>query len=219
MAEELISKKEVLEQTGISYGQFYRWKRMGIIPESWFVRKSTFTGQETFLPKEKILERIEKIKELKDKYSLEELAELFSPELAEAGFSAEEVARMGWLSDEVRHYYAAVRKAKGPYSFKEIFYLAVIERLREQELAPEELELAIATLLEHEFEAREGQPWHLAVARKGLDSKLFITKVKPTMSFCLIFTECLLDPQTKVVAEVDLNRVLEELKLKLRGVH
>jgi predicted DNA-binding transcriptional regulator AlpA len=32
--EELISKKEVLELTGISYGQFYRWKREGLIPES-----------------------------------------------------------------------------------------------------------------------------------------------------------------------------------------
>lgn len=218
MPEELIAKKEVLERTGITYGQFYRWKRMGIIPESWFVRKSTFTGQEAFLPKEKILERIAKIKELKDQYSLDELAKLFSPELVETGFAAEEVARMDWLSDEVRRYYAAVRKAKGPYSFKEIFYLAVIEHLRQQDLAPEELELAIATLLEHGFEAKEGQPRNLVVARKELDSKLLITKVKPTVSFCLIFNECLLDPQTKVAAQVELNRVLEELKLKLRGV-
>lgn len=218
MPEELIAKKEVLEQTGITYGQFYRWKRKGIIPEAWFIRKSTFTGQETFLPKEKILERIAKIKELKDRYSLDELAELFSPELAGAGFSAEELARMDWLSEEVRRYYAAVRTAKGPYSFKEVFYLGVIERLRQKELAPEELELALSTLVKHGFEAQEGQPRSLAVARKELDGKLFITKVKPTVSFCLIFNECLLDPQTKVVAQVDLNQVLEELKIKLRGV-
>ena len=38
--EELISKKELLEQTGISYGQLYRWKRKNIIPEEWLDRKS-----------------------------------------------------------------------------------------------------------------------------------------------------------------------------------
>lgn len=50
MDEDLISKKDLLEQTGISYGQLYRWKRKNLIPEDWFIRKSTFTGQETFSP-------------------------------------------------------------------------------------------------------------------------------------------------------------------------
>lgn len=48
MEEQLISKKELLEETSISYGQLYRWKRKNLIPEEWFIRKSTFTGQETF---------------------------------------------------------------------------------------------------------------------------------------------------------------------------
>lgn len=48
MEEELISKKDLLDETGISYGQLYRWKRKQLIPEEWFIRKSTFTGQETF---------------------------------------------------------------------------------------------------------------------------------------------------------------------------
>ncbi|MCL2486473.1 MAG: YhbD family protein, partial [Oscillospiraceae bacterium] len=34
--EGLISKKDLLEFTGISYGQLYRWKREGLIPEEWF---------------------------------------------------------------------------------------------------------------------------------------------------------------------------------------
>ena len=67
----MISKNEVLKRTGISYGQFYRWKRKGLIPEAWFNRRSTFTGQETFLPQEKILERIRRINELKDDHSLD----------------------------------------------------------------------------------------------------------------------------------------------------
>lgn len=78
MHEELISKKDLLIQTGISYGQLYRWKRKNIIPEEWFIKKSVPTGQETFFPKDKILERINKILELKDEVSLDELANRFS---------------------------------------------------------------------------------------------------------------------------------------------
>lgn len=78
MHEELISKKDLLIQTGISYGQLYRWKRKNIIPEEWFIKKSVSTGQETFFPKDKILERINKILELKDELSLDELANRFS---------------------------------------------------------------------------------------------------------------------------------------------
>ena len=54
MDEELISKKELLETFGISYGALYRWKRMGLIPEAWFLRRSTSTGQETFFRRDQI---------------------------------------------------------------------------------------------------------------------------------------------------------------------
>ena len=73
--DELISKKEVLETYGISYGALYRWKRMGLIPEEWFVKKSAVTGQETFFNKAAICERIETILSLKDTLSLEDIAE------------------------------------------------------------------------------------------------------------------------------------------------
>ena len=69
MEEILISKKELLAITGISYGQLYRWKRKNLIPEDWFIKKSSFTGQETFFPKDKILDRIDKIIEMKENIS------------------------------------------------------------------------------------------------------------------------------------------------------
>ena len=34
MDPNYISKKELLELYGISYGALYRWKRMGLIPEA-----------------------------------------------------------------------------------------------------------------------------------------------------------------------------------------
>ena len=67
-----ISKRELLEMFGVSYGALYRWKRMGLIPEDWFIRKSTSTGQETFFRREQIIPRMELIQERGA--SLEELA-------------------------------------------------------------------------------------------------------------------------------------------------
>ena len=78
MEQELISKKELLELYGISYGALYRWKRKGLIPEDWFIKKSTVTRQETFFPRGLICERMELIQKQKDDTSLEELSKQFS---------------------------------------------------------------------------------------------------------------------------------------------
>ncbi len=83
----LISKKDLLAVTGISYGQLYRWKRERLIPEEWFIKQSSYTGQETFFPREQILSRVKSILELKDNYSLEELAKILSPEASVAQIS------------------------------------------------------------------------------------------------------------------------------------
>ena len=72
MDQNLISKKELLNMYSISYGALYRWKRMGLIPEDWFLRRSAPTGQETFFRREQIIPRMELI--LERGASLEELA-------------------------------------------------------------------------------------------------------------------------------------------------
>ena len=72
--EDLISKRELLEKYGISYGALYRWKRMGLIPEEWFLRRATPTGQETFFHRGQICPRVELIR-ARGEVSLESLAE------------------------------------------------------------------------------------------------------------------------------------------------
>lgn len=47
---------------------------MGLIPDDWLVKKSTYTGQETFFDEEQICERVEAIISKKDSVSLEEIA-------------------------------------------------------------------------------------------------------------------------------------------------
>ena len=78
--ENLVSKKNLLEKYSISYGALYRWKRKGLIPEEWFIKKSTSTGQETFFPKDLIFERVEMILSKKEDVLLDELAEKISGE-------------------------------------------------------------------------------------------------------------------------------------------
>ena len=78
--ENLVSKKQLLEKYSISYGALYRWKRKGLIPEEWFIKKSTSTGQETFIPKDLIFERVELILAKKEDVLLDELAEKISGE-------------------------------------------------------------------------------------------------------------------------------------------
>ncbi len=72
--EKLISKKALLEKYGMSYGALYRWKRQGLIPEEWFIKKATVTGQETFFPEALITERVERILSEKSEQDLAALA-------------------------------------------------------------------------------------------------------------------------------------------------
>lgn len=75
---EHMSKKELLKVTDISYGQLYRWKRAGLIPEEWFIKRSSYTGQETVFPKDSIVERILLIQDLKSKMSHEQIADMLA---------------------------------------------------------------------------------------------------------------------------------------------
>lgn len=86
----MISKKDLLKEMNISYGQLYRWKREGLIPDEWFNKQAVSTGQETFFKRNLIIPRIKKILELKDKYQLEELKEFFNPSIEGRKFSLRE---------------------------------------------------------------------------------------------------------------------------------
>ena len=69
-----------MERYNISYGALYRWKRKGLIPDEWFIKKSTVTGQETFFPEKLVCERVELIIDKKEDVLLDELAKEISGE-------------------------------------------------------------------------------------------------------------------------------------------
>jgi len=123
----LISKKDLLAITGISYGQLYRWKRERLIPEEWFIKQSAYTGQETFFPREQILSRIKSILELKDNYSLEELSKILSPETSIAKISINDLQDMNEIDKGLLNIMPQVY-GKDEYDFFDIAFIIAISK-------------------------------------------------------------------------------------------
>jgi hypothetical protein len=208
MAQDgMISKSEILERTGITYGQFYRWKRMGLIPETWFHRQSTFTGQETFLPRAKVLERIDRINDLKADHSLDEIAAMLSPDLVRKTYPIAEVEEMDWLSKQAVHLFRGVRSGAGTFAFDELVFIGVVGRLQDRgDLVQEQIALAARCLLAS-FEALGAAgDRHLTVARRNSVSNTVLHSGR-----------CYFDPGTEILATVDLDGVVEDVKLNLEG--
>ncbi|MDP4095035.1 MAG: DUF4004 family protein [Bacillota bacterium] len=124
---DLISKKELLTVTGISYGQLYRWKRERLIPEEWFIKQSSFTGQETFFPKEQILKRVSSIIELKDTCSLEELAKILTFETS-ATISGDKLKNICELDENFIKLLSGIDK-KVNYRAMDIAFLTMVKEV------------------------------------------------------------------------------------------
>lgn len=129
MHEELISKKDLLALMGISYGQLYRWKRKNLIPEEWFIKKSVSTGQETFFPREKIIERVNTIIELKDDASLDELAEKFSNEIKNIYLRREYIVERNIVSETILNMFDAFVGREENYNEVTLFTLLIYKEL------------------------------------------------------------------------------------------
>ncbi len=206
MENDLVSKKELLELTGISYGQLYRWKRKMLIPEEWFVRKSTFTGQETFFPRDKILARIEKIKNMKDDASLDELADLLSPNPSDVEVGKDMLVKEKVVSEISMDIFAQVLGIPEVFDFQKTLYAYLVDKiLSSGEASAEEGKIILKTLAES-FPAFEGKQCDL----------LFVRKLG--VSFCLLIEgqrQVSLDPGAKLVTRMSIPGVVEELKTKL----
>lgn len=129
--EDVISKKELLKATGISYGQLYRWKRELLIPEEWFMKQASSTGQETFFPRDKVLQRIKRILELKDSYSLEELAGMLSPEIVDRQFLEEELEQFEEIDIQVAAMFMDVLE-KDIFRFREIIAMVAFTQVKQE---------------------------------------------------------------------------------------
>ncbi|CAI8849306.1 MULTISPECIES: YhbD family protein [Bacillus] len=206
MSTDLISKKDLLELTGISYGQLYRWKRKNLIPEDWFVRKSTFTGQETFFPKEKILERIDKIQTMKEDLSLDELANMFSPSVTEVSLTKEDMIRKGIASEPVVQFFIEQTNKPVEFQFVDILYVYILEELLQSgEISLEEGKMILQVLHEH-YEIMKQKNSELVVVRKlGIATCFLVSNVE----------DLFFEKGTKIVVRLTIMQYTEALKSKL----
>ncbi|ASB90392.1 YhbD family protein [Bacillus sonorensis] len=200
--DDLISKKELLDLTSISYGQLYRWKRKNLIPEEWFIRKSTFTGQETFFPKADILNRIKKIQSMKENLSLDEMAEMFSPKLDKLDISRGELLEKGLISEAVMSFFVEnTNKRNDSFGLGEVLAVYVLEGLLQSgEINLEEGKMVLEVVL----------------ANSAKNSGRLIVLRKLGVATCIIAEgDIVFEKAVKVVADISLSEAGEELKTKL----
>ena len=206
MEAELISKKELLELADISYGQLYRWKRKMLIPEDWFIRKSTFTGQETFFPREKILDRIGKIKNMKEGASLDELAEILSPNPSDLQIQRRDLLDKDIVSPVALDLYEQSFGKKATYSFINVLHMYLLDSLlRSGEINAEEGKIIINTLNDHFASFQNGQCELIFIRKLGVSACLLAT----------IPNQIVFDKGTKIVTQLHIADTTEEFKTKL----
>ena len=207
ISQKELSKKDLLKTTGISYGQLYRWKREGLIPEEWFVKRPSPTGQETFFPKEQILKRVQAIQTLKDRYSLEELAKLLSPEITNRVFTEEELECFTEIDIRVAADFMDVLNKD---TFTEVLVMITLCRWKKQNLILEqELYDLIPNVATTAANITEIKTFFLLLAVNEAHYGLFLLNPSPEGSL-------LLDERIKVVCQISLQELCHEIKLKYK---
>jgi len=208
--EGLISKKEVLARTGISYGQLYRWKRMGLIPEAWFIRRATFTGQETFFPKEKILARIQEILRLKEAHPLDELVKILSPEAVPGTVVCSDPLTLPPIGQEGRE----LLWKEGDYTFPELVALAVGAAAIRRGAHPKEANLLVALLCTEQDLIRSPSGAAAVLGEKEVN----LEHIEVRLTFAVLGREPVhLDPEAREKVRIDLEKTVGEVKLILGG--
>ncbi|KSU84277.1 Protein of unknown function [Fictibacillus enclensis] len=207
MSNELISKKDLLDLTGISYGQLYRWKRKNLIPEEWFIRKSTFTGQETFFPKEKVLERIDKIQSMKETLSLDELAELLSP-LSAAGveLSKNELLKRNIVTNKSLELYVTENGMTESFPFDQLLKVFILDKLLSSgDISLDEGRMLLQVLKEASGTLGQSKHELLLIRKLGVTSCLLVNGAE----------NIIVDQGSKVTVRLSVMSCIEELKTNL----
>ncbi|WP_223701899.1 YhbD family protein [Sutcliffiella deserti] len=202
MDEILISKKDLLEQTGITYGQLYRWKRKKLIPDDWFIRKSTFTGQETFFPRNKMIERINRIKELKDTLSLDQLAHALSPKKKDLNITKKNFIERNIVSSGAISIFEKQFGELDTITFRTSLYIYLLDKsLETGEVGWEEGMQIIQTLHDH-FPKLEEKRTSLIVLRKmGVVTVLLVANSD----------DLYVDEKTKMAVSLNIETEMDKL--------
>ena len=127
--ENLITKKELLAITGISYGALYRWKRKRLIPDAWFIHRSTYTGQETFFPRQKILDRIAFIQRHKDTHSLDDIASMLYATPKDSTYDEAAIVQASLMTSDTLFQLLSLCHWTLPLSYSQLLTLYLTEQI------------------------------------------------------------------------------------------
>ena len=204
--EELTSKKQLLRVARISYGTLYRWKRMNLIPESWFIHKATKTGQETFLPRDRVLARIERIQDLKGELTAEQLQEIFSPNVKSFLIPVDDFVKLNLVSKISMTVFTSVFPDKKNMKFDDVFGVYVIDHLMRLSGIYLEDAKQILRMLSKYLANQPSKEYQLLLLRKlGVPMTLLVKEDE----------DILLEDNTEVVACANLSDFEEALKGQL----
>ena len=206
MKHNLISKKELLKLTGISYGQLYRWKRHKLIPEEWFIKKACHTGQETYFPREHILTRIAKIKNLKGNFSLDDMADRFSPVFNEISLDAQRLINCNIVTLRTLNYLYESFGLVFALHLENVLYGYMLECLVNSGEISSDEEKTLLQSLKDIFTTIYGKNYEIVFLRKLGITSCFV--VSPA-------SEIFFDRNTKIIARLNVTTYKEELILKL----
>ena len=199
--EDLITKKELLDLTGISYGSLYRWKRKNLIPDKWFIHRATFTGHETFFPREKILERIEKIQTLKESMSLDDIAHALDPTLYKVEMSLRDLLDKEITTQPVIDLYLARYGEMAQVDSEGVLRIYLFHTLLNLGVLSRD-EVFCALDLLHAEKRELGQSRLIIIRKLGVCAVLLAPE-EAFLSF---------DGETAVVKEISISKLKTELK-------
>lgn len=204
----LISKKDLLAITGISYGQLYRWKRERLIPEEWFIKQSAYTGQETFFPREQILSRIKSILDLKDNYSLEELAKILSPETSVATIHINNLLNITEFDKELVNLLPEIF-GKEQFDFFDIAYIIAISQTAEKLGLSISSEVALL---------RKSTSAALSQKNTNVTCTIFSTAGEYHTVFSLDSAPVVFDNDVEVRDQIHLSEIADIIKVKYKNL-
>ncbi|UZQ49727.1 DUF4004 family protein [Clostridium kluyveri] len=172
----------------------------------WIIKKSTFTGQETFFPKNKILDRVEKIKNFKEDVSLDELANIFSPNLSNVFLEENYILKHHIVSQVTINLYKSSHKESRGFYFNELLFMNITDKfLKSGKASLEEGKLIVDTL-EKNYKNFDGRYCDVVLIRKFGIAICFLM---------LIPNEIYVEAEAKLVLKVNSGECLEELKTKV----
>ena len=206
MDDKLISKKDLLTKEGISYGTLYRWKRQGLIPESWFIHKATEIGQATFFPEEKITARIARIKDLKSELSVEQMQELFSANVESFKIPMQDFKDLEIVGRMSITAFTSIFPMKDLLDFNDVFGMYVVDHLMKLSGIYLEDAKQVLKLLLRYLSAEETKEYQLLLLRKlGVPMTVLVRGDEGI----------LLEDNTEVIACANLGEFEEALKDQL----